>query len=65
MKECMSDFPEVFHTVELPVRITDINYGQHLGNDRLFALLHEARIQFLSQWGFSEIDAGGAGVDHA
>lgn len=34
-------------TTQLPVRITDINYGAHLGNDALLGLLHEARIHFL------------------
>lgn len=45
--------------IELPVRITDVNYGQHLGNDAVFALLHEARMQFLAQHGCSETDIGG------
>ena len=32
---------------EIPVRITDLNYGGHLGNDALLGLLHEARVHFL------------------
>ncbi|MBS1588136.1 MAG: thioesterase family protein [Bacteroidetes bacterium] len=43
----------------IPVRITDINYGNHLGNDRLLAILHEARVQCLAQWKFTELNAGG------
>lgn len=31
------------------VRITDLNYGNHVGNDRILSLMHEARMQFL-QW---------------
>ena len=31
----------VFRT-ELDVRITDINYGRHVGNDAMLGLLHEA-----------------------
>ncbi|MFH0880343.1 MAG: thioesterase family protein [Lentisphaerota bacterium] len=46
----------------LPVRIGDINYGGHMGNDALLSLLQEARLQFLAQRGFSEADAGGAGL---
>jgi acyl-CoA thioesterase FadM len=45
------------HTVELPVRITDLNYGGHLGNDALLSLLHEARVQFLQHCGLTEFDA--------
>ncbi len=47
---------------ELSVRITDVNYGGHLGNDALVSLLHEARVGFLAHYGFSEGDCGGAGI---
>lgn len=47
---------------EIPVRITDINYGGHLGNDALLSLLHEARLQFLKHHGFTEADVGGCGM---
>ena len=57
------DLPErVVFTCEIPVRITDVNYGGHVGNDSLLALLHEARVQFLRHFGFSEQDAGGRGI---
>lgn len=47
---------------ELRVRITDLNYGGHLGNDRLLALIHEARVAFLAAHGWSEMDCGGASL---
>jgi acyl-CoA thioester hydrolase len=40
----------------LPVRITDLNYGAHLGNDALLGMLHEARVQFLAALGTAEFD---------
>ncbi len=46
-------------TIQIPVRITDINYGNHLGNDSIVSIIHEARMQFLRLHGFSELDAGG------
>lgn len=50
-------------TVELPIRIRDINYGQHLSNDALMAMLHEARLQWLTQTGFpSEMEIDGKGL---
>lgn len=50
-------------TVVLPVRITDLNYGGHLGNDALLSLLHEARVQFLRHLGLAEVEpATGLGV---
>ncbi len=49
-------------SVEIPVRITDINYGGHLGHDSFMALLHEARVRMLISHGLSEIDIGGCGI---
>lgn len=53
------------YSVELIVRITDLNYGGHLGNDRLLSLVHEARAAFLKQYGFSETDCGGVALTMA
>lgn len=47
---------------ELTVRTTDLNYGGHLGNDRLLALVQEARVAWLASHGWSELDCGGAGL---
>jgi acyl-CoA thioesterase FadM len=49
-------------TCRIPVRITDINYGNHLGNDAVLSMLHEARMQLLSQWGYTELEAGGTSL---
>ena len=43
-------------TVQIPVRITDLNYGAHLGNDALLSILHEARVQFLHHYQLPEFD---------
>ena len=53
-----------FHT-EIPVRITDLNYGGHLGNDAVLTLIHEARVRFLRSYGYSEMDVCGAGLIQA
>jgi acyl-CoA thioester hydrolase len=44
----------VYSTV-IPVRIGDINYGNHLGNDSVLSIIHEARMQMLANWGFTEL----------
>lgn len=49
-------------SITVPVRITDINYGNHLGNDALLSIIHEARMQMLANWGFTELEAGGTGM---
>jgi YbgC/YbaW family acyl-CoA thioester hydrolase len=57
------DLPEHFpFSTEIPLRITDINYGGHLGNDALLSLLHEARVQFLRHHGFTETDIDGSAI---
>lgn len=40
------------------VRIGDINYGGHMGNDKALLLFQDARISFLSSLGYSELDIG-------
>lgn len=46
----------------ISVRITDINYGGHMGNDSILSLIHEARMQFLRSIGYSELEFGGAAL---
>jgi acyl-CoA thioesterase FadM len=46
----------------IPVRITDINYGGHLGNDAVLSVMQEARMQFLASEGFTELAVGGHGL---
>jgi acyl-CoA thioester hydrolase len=49
-------------STEIKVRITDLNYGGHLGNDSLLSMVHEARVAFLASFGFSEKDCGGVSL---
>ena len=48
--------------MKLHVRITDINYGNHVGNDAFVALIHEARMQWLHQYNFTELNIEGTGL---
>ena len=57
------DIPDQFNfTTVIPVRITDLNYGGHVGNDTILSLIHEARMQFLKHHGHSELNFGGIGL---
>lgn len=49
-------------STEIRVRISDINYGGHLGNDSVLSLIQEARLRFLKKYGFSEVDIDGPGL---
>lgn len=51
----------IFQT-DIPIRITDINYGGHLGNDSLLSIIHEARLRFLNHNGYSESNVEGVGI---
>jgi len=57
------DLPDRFEfSTEIQVRIGDINYGGHLGNDTVLSLIHEARVRFLQKYGFTEANIDGVGL---
>lgn len=57
------DLPKEFlFSTDIHVRIGDINYGGHLGNDAVLSLVHEARVRFLKKYGYSEADIEGVGI---
>jgi acyl-CoA thioester hydrolase len=57
------ELPEKFSfTTDIPVRITDLNFGGHVGNDSFLSLIHEARVQFLRPHGYTELDLAGTGL---
>ncbi len=55
--------PETFSfSCKIPVRITDINYGGHVGNDTVLSIIHEARMQYLNHAGYTEMNFAGVGM---
>ena len=48
--------------IAIPIRITDINYGDHVGNDTILSIVHEARVKFYQHLGYTELNFGGAGT---
>ena len=52
----------VIFKTEIPIRITDINYGGHLGNDSLLSIIHEARVRFLKYFNYSESNIEGSAI---
>ncbi|KGE77777.1 hypothetical protein CVH10_04655 [Halomonas sp. ND22Bw] len=61
MERVKLEFPEadILHRHPLSVRITDMNYGRHLGHDAVVSLMHEARVQALATRSLAEGDMGG------
>lgn len=57
------ELPENFlTTITIPIRITDLNYGKHVGNDSFVSIIHEARVQWLHQHQLSELGINGTGL---
>lgn len=53
MPRLQLDFPaEVRFTCELSVRASDLNYGNHVGNDSILTIMQEGRIQFYRSLGY-------------
>jgi acyl-CoA thioester hydrolase len=47
------DLPEKFlFQTEFAVRVTDLNYGNHVGNDTILSYMHEIRVRFYQSLGF-------------
>jgi YbgC/YbaW family acyl-CoA thioester hydrolase len=63
MERIKVSLPQEFRfSTTLKIRITDLNYGGHVGNDVFLSLVHEARQQYLKHFGYSELDVEGAGL---
>lgn len=58
------DFPDhlFIYSTQLTVRVTDINGGNHLGNDSMISMISEARARFLFEYGLQETGADGLGI---
>lgn len=57
------EIPEkLIASFQIPVRIADINYGNHVGNDAFVSIIHEARMQWLNQYGYTELKIEGIGL---
>lgn len=53
MPRVQLDFPSDFKfSCELTVRASDLNYGNHVGNDSILTIMQEARILFYQSLGY-------------
>lgn len=63
MARAVITLPEQFlFSTEITLRITDINYGGHLGNDAMLSLIQEARLRFLKNFDYAENKVEGFGI---
>lgn len=55
--------PNFFHfETLLSIRVSDLNYGGHLGNDSFLTLAHESRVQFFKSINMTERDFFGSSL---
>jgi acyl-CoA thioester hydrolase len=55
MARIQLELPDRFlYTVELPVRVSDLNYGAHVGHDAILTLMQEARVIFYRSLGYRD-----------
>ena len=60
------DMPKEWHfSITMKVRVTDLNYGNHLANQQFLAFAQEARMAYFAQYGFTELDFGGTSLIQA
>lgn len=53
-------------TTEITVRISDINYGNHLGNEMILSFMQETRLRFFQSLGYrDELNIEGIGTIQA
>jgi acyl-CoA thioester hydrolase len=63
MSRIKIDLPETFSfSTSMGVRITDLNYGAHVGNDTVLSFAHEARARFLKSLDYTELNMEGPGL---
>lgn len=55
MARLQLDLPTHFiYATDLSVRVNDLNYGAHVGNDNMLVLMQQARIEFYRANGFND-----------
>lgn len=63
MNRIKLSIPDIFlFSTSIQIRVTDLNYGNHVGNDTILSILQEARQQFLASKGCTELDVEGFGL---
>lgn len=63
MQRIKLDLPEqLIFSTNITIRITDLNYGGHVGNDSFLSIIHEARQQFLNYYNYSELNFEGSSL---
>lgn len=58
LKEC----DQYIFTTRVKTRITDLNYGGHVGNEMMLIFAQQARVDLLNSLGYGELTLAGKGI---
>lgn len=62
MRIKLKDCDNYIFATNITVRITDLNYGNHLGNEQALCYAQQARVDFLNSLGYGELTLAGKGI---
>ncbi|MDC0230871.1 thioesterase family protein [Aureispira] len=62
MRIKIKDFDHYIYSSRIKVRITDLNYGNHLSNEMILTYAQQARVDFLNSLGYGELTLAGKGI---
>lgn len=62
MRVKLKNCDQYIFTTTVKTRITDLNYGGHVGNEMMLIFAQQARVDFLNSLGYGELTLGGKGI---
>lgn len=62
MRVKLKNCDQYVFTSKVKTRITDLNYGGHIGNEMMLIFAQQARVDFLNSLGYGELTLAGKGI---
>jgi len=62
MRIKLKDCDKYIFSTEIKVRVTDFNYGNHVGNEMMLLYAQQARTEFIKSLGYTELNMEGMGI---
>lgn len=62
MRVKLKNCDQYIFTTTVKTRITDLNYGGHVGNEMMLIFAQQARVDFLNSLGYGELTLAGKGI---
>ena len=62
MRVKLKNCDQYIFTTSIKTRITDLNYGGHLGNEMMLIFAQQARVDWLNSLGYGELTLAGKGI---